>query len=78
MQHQLRRYAYYDISAGGGLLAPACYNFEQPSIRQPLECGRAGYRSLLFRAIRLAPSQRKKGYPGRSSPFLISSAAIKQ
>ncbi|MDO7885499.1 hypothetical protein [Hymenobacter cheonanensis] len=31
VQHQLRRHAYYDISAGGGLLAPAYYNFERPS-----------------------------------------------
>ncbi|MGI4761705.1 MAG: hypothetical protein ACRYF0_13430 [Janthinobacterium lividum] len=31
VQHRLRRHAYYDISAGGGLLAPAYYNFERPS-----------------------------------------------
>ena len=31
VQHQLRRRAYYDISAGGGVLAPAYYNYERPS-----------------------------------------------
>lgn len=31
VQHRLRCHAYYDISAGGGLLAPAYYNFERPS-----------------------------------------------
>lgn len=31
VQHRLRRHAYYDLSAGGGLLAPAYYNFERPS-----------------------------------------------
>ena len=31
VQHRLRRHSYYDISAGGGLLAPAYYNYERPS-----------------------------------------------
>lgn len=31
VQHRLRRHTYYDLSAGGGLLAPAYYNYERPS-----------------------------------------------
>jgi len=31
VQHQLRRHAYYDVSAGAGVLAPAYYNFERPN-----------------------------------------------
>jgi len=31
VQQRLRRHAYYDVSAGAGLLAPAYYNFERPN-----------------------------------------------
>jgi hypothetical protein len=31
VQHRLRGRTYYDLSAGGGLLAPAYYNYERPS-----------------------------------------------
>ena len=31
VQHRLRRRAYYDVSAGAGVLAPAYYNFERPN-----------------------------------------------
>jgi hypothetical protein len=31
VQHRLRGHAWYDISAGAGVLAPAYYNFERPS-----------------------------------------------
>jgi hypothetical protein len=31
VQHRLRSHAWYDISAGAGVLAPAYYNFERPS-----------------------------------------------
>lgn len=31
VQHRLHRHTYYDISAGGGVLAPAYYNYERPS-----------------------------------------------
>lgn len=31
VQHRLRGQTWYDISAGGGVLAPAYYNYERPS-----------------------------------------------
>ena len=31
VQQQLRGHAYYDVSAGAGVLAPAYYNFERPN-----------------------------------------------
>jgi len=31
VQHRLRGHTYYDLSAGGGVLAPAYYNYERPS-----------------------------------------------
>jgi hypothetical protein len=31
VQQRLRHHTYYDVSAGGGILAPAYYNFERPN-----------------------------------------------
>lgn len=33
VQHRLRGHAWYDLSAGAGVLAPAYYNFERPASR---------------------------------------------
>jgi hypothetical protein len=33
VQHRLRGYSWYDISAGAGVLAPSYYNFERPANR---------------------------------------------